>query len=417
MKYKWCFSIIAVIILVMATTGCYKYGGETDNLTADDIFEEDQGEEVEAEEETESPLSKILERKAAEEAEEEESEDEESQEEEMEEEIAEEEEKDDNSIPKKIVKEGELVSFTNLEKTDADGDKITYTFTEPLDDDGEWQTEEGDAGEYIVTITASDGKTEVLQKVMIVVEGLNSKPVITINDVTVEEGETVKLKPKVTDADGDSLEIEYSGWMDSDTYKTTFDDVGVYTVTIKASDGKTTVSKDVIVTVEEKNRPPVLENIDDITVDEGDKVVIEAEAEDPDKDLITYTYSEPVDDDGEWRTEEGDAGEYIITVTASDGELKDSQGVLITVVSSNMPPTLEIDDILVQLGDTVKLDPDAEDPEGEDVEITYSGWMTSDEKEADEAGEFEVIVTASDGDKETSKTITVTVNTPPQIIL
>ena len=38
----------------------------------------------------------------------------------------------DSSLPRKEVKEGELVSFPNLKAVDPDGDPITYTFTAPL---------------------------------------------------------------------------------------------------------------------------------------------------------------------------------------------------------------------------------------------------------------------------------------------
>ena len=311
------------------------------------------------------------------------------------------------------MKEGDLVDFSNLKATDSDGDALSYTYSSPIDSSGKWQTEEGDAGEYLVTITASDGKSEVSQKVMIVVESLNRKPVVAVKDITVEEGETVKIVPQVIDEDGDSVTLEYSGWMDSDTYTTTSDDAGVYTVKLKVSDGKLTVFKDITITVTNKNSAPVLADVPDVEVVEGEKVIMDYKANDPDGDLITFRFTDPVDDDGEWQTEEGDAGEYLVTVTASDGELKDTQGVLITVVKANAAPTIYIEDVLVQLGDTVTLVPEVDDADGDDVTVAYSGWMTTNTKLAEESGEYEVVVTASDGIQEVSVTIVVEVNTPP----
>ena len=283
MKYKIWFSVIAVVAIMLAVSGCYKFGEGNDNISVSDIFEEsgdtgednaiEDGGELEAEEE--SALAKILKERAedevaeTEEAEVEEEEVEEEVEIEIEGEVTTEEEddsEDKSTIPTKTVKEGELVSFASLKATDADGDSITYTYSEPLDDSGEWQTEEGDAGKYIVTITASDGKSEVSQKIMIVVKALNNEPVVNVEDITVQEGDTVNIEPEVIDADNDPITIEYSGWMESDTYETTSDDAGVYTVTITVSDGKTTVSKDVIVTVEDRNRAPVLSEIKDIKI-------------------------------------------------------------------------------------------------------------------------------------------------------
>lgn len=444
MKYKLILGFLALAVLMLALTGCYKLseemGAVSDALTDNVEESEDSGmdaltgrfvEEAEgAEAETESALLKILnnelegEEAAVEESVEEEApveevvvetaeDDEAVIEEVVEEEVVEETPEEDSSMPKKVVTEGDLVDFSNLKATDADGDAITYTFSSPLDNTGKWQTEEGDAGEYVVTITASDGKGEVSQKVMILVEALNNKPVVVVDDITVEEGEEVKIVPQVSDEDGDSLTMEYSGWMESDTYTTTFDDAGVYTVKLKVSDGKIIVLTDIIVTVENKNRAPVLANVPDVEVVEGEMVVLDPKADDPDADLITFMFSDLLDNSGEWETAEGDAGEYLVTVTASDGDLKDTQGVLVTVIRANVAPTLSIEDVLVNVGDTVQLEPSVEDADGDDVTLTYSGWMETDTKLAEEAGEYEVVVTVSDGMEETSKTVVVVVNTPP----
>jgi len=45
-------------------------------------------------------------------------------------------------------------------------------------------------------------------------------------------------------------------------------------------------------------------------VKEGDFVNIHAKAIDPDNDDITYTYSEPLDNKGEWQTTLDDAGDF-----------------------------------------------------------------------------------------------------------
>ena len=80
-------------------------------------------------------------------------------------------------VAKKIVREGELVKL-DLKATDEDGDELTYTFTEPLSEKGEWQTKEGDKGEYTTEITVSDGKSEITKKLLIVVKEVNNEPVV-----------------------------------------------------------------------------------------------------------------------------------------------------------------------------------------------------------------------------------------------
>ncbi|MBW2968375.1 hypothetical protein KY362_07890, partial [Candidatus Woesearchaeota archaeon] len=147
-----------------------------------------------------------------------------------------------------------------IKATDPDGDPLTYEFTAPLNSEGKWQTRGGDAGVYYSDITVSDGKTEVEKRVKIIVEPKNNKPVLQfIPNVDVREGETVVLSPKATDADGDRLTYSYSGWMSSNTKETGYRDAGVHKVTVSVTDGISTVSQEVTVTVKDVNREPDVE--------------------------------------------------------------------------------------------------------------------------------------------------------------
>ncbi|MBW2963846.1 PKD domain-containing protein [Candidatus Woesearchaeota archaeon] len=165
----------------------------------------------------------------------------------------------EEDLPTLTVQEGELVKLT-VKATDDDGDKLTYDFGSPLNSDGKWQTRSGDAGAYYPEIKVSDGKTTVTKKIKIVVEPLNNKPVLQfIPNIEVNEGETVTISAKATDRDGDRLTYSYSGWMTSSTYKTDYSDSGVHKVTVSVSDGISTVSQEVTVTVKDVNRPPTVE--------------------------------------------------------------------------------------------------------------------------------------------------------------
>ncbi|HIH23542.1 TPA: hypothetical protein HA251_00755 [Candidatus Woesearchaeota archaeon] len=87
---------------------------------------------------------------------------------------------------------------------------------------------------------------------------LNTAPVLkTISDVTVKEGETIKLPISAIDREGDKLITTISGWMTGDTYKTTYDDAGSYTVKVTVTDGVFNTTQVVKVTVIDQNRPPV----------------------------------------------------------------------------------------------------------------------------------------------------------------
>ena len=325
-------------------------------------------------------------------------------------------------IPKKVVTEGDLVSFPNLRASDPDGDQVTYTFDLPLDSKGEWQTMPGDAGNYLTTITASDGQNKVEQKVLIVVNQKNNPPSVTglSAQMVVDEGDTIRIRPIVSDPDGDEVTVRYSGWMKNSTYKTTYDDSGRFAVFVTASDGITEVTKEIEVVVNNVNRAPVLEGIDDLKVEIGDTVILKPKAQDPDSDEIVFSFTEPFDQGGRYTAVSGEKGTYQVTVTASDGKEMDKATFTLTVGTPNLPPVFEsLDDIEVSEGETVRISPCATDPEGEQVTFTYSGWMTSSVYSTTykDSGNYEVTVVASDGVNEVRQTILVTVNDinrPPQ---
>ena len=249
----------------------------------------------------------------------------------------------DTSLPTKVVEEGEIVSFPNLQATDPDGDEITYTYSQPLDENGEWQTGVGDAGEYTATITASDGVNEVTQRGRIIVESDNRAPEIDpISDMTVEAGELVDVQVDVTDPDGDTLEVEYSEPISLDgTWQTEEGDEGIYQIEVTASDGELQSIESFQLTVVSGNEPPAMSDIPDKSVDEGETVTFDPEVIDPDGDEVTITYSGWMDS-STYQTDYDDAGTHLVTVTASDGVHEVSQDVTVTVRDVNRAPEFNI---------------------------------------------------------------------------
>ena len=79
-----------------------------------------------------------------------------------------------------------------------------------------------------------------------------------------------------------------------------------------------------------------------VVVQETDLISLVPKAEDPDKDaILAFTFTSPLNDDGEWQTTYGDSGEYTVTVTVSDGELATSRDVLIIVNKKEESPTID----------------------------------------------------------------------------
>ncbi len=67
-----------------------------------------------------------------------------------------------------------------------------------------------------------------------------------------------------------------------------------------------------------------------VVVKEGELVNLKPKAKTHDVEL-TYTFSEPLDEEGKWQTEAGDAGEYEIKIVASDGESTVTKKVVVVV--------------------------------------------------------------------------------------
>ena len=249
-----------------------------------------------------------------------------------------------------IVEETDLVSLVPKAE-DPDKDKLEFTFSSPLNQNGEWQTTYGDAGEYTVTITVSDGELTTSKDVLIIVNKKEETPTIDSfmpdkNTVTVDETNTIDFSAKASDLNKDKLSytwkldgIEVSN-KDSFDYETTYNDAGSHTVKVTVSDGALSTDNLWSVTVNNVNRKPVLEKIPDIKVKETETVKLSPKAIDPDGDKITFNMSDPVGNDGVWNTTYEDAGTYTVTVTASDGIDEASQEVNIVVENVNRPPMI-----------------------------------------------------------------------------
>ena len=329
-----------------------------------------------------------------------------------------------DGLPVKRVVEGDLVNFPNLKAMDPDGDTITYTFTAPLDATGRWQTREGDAGEHVITITASDGKNEVAQQVKIIVETKNKAPTITLSspkEIKVNEGDAVSIEVEARDPDEDPVTLTFSGWMEGATRTTTYDDAGTHTVIITASDGSKETTEEVKVIVANVNRAPELGELVDLKVTEGDEIKVDAETTDADGDEVTITFSAPLGaQDGVWTTKQGDSGSYEVEVTATDGDKETKRTFKITVQSLNKAPLISLASTTINVdeGETVMIDADITDEENDELTITYSGWMTSDtyQTDYDDAGTHAVTITVTDGINTVTEEVSVIVadmNRPP----
>jgi len=146
--------------------------------------------------------------------------------------------------------------------TDPNGDKVTIKVSDPLTS-GNWITDYTSSGEYAITVTASDGELNSVASFLLTVTDVNVPPQISnLTDLSVKEGGLVSLNPIVTDLDKDKVKVTISEPVGDDgIWQTTYVSHGVYTLTVTADDGKDKVTKNVKITVEDVNMPPVIEDI------------------------------------------------------------------------------------------------------------------------------------------------------------
>jgi len=279
----------------------------------------------------------------------------------------------------------------------------------------------------------------------------NHAPVLAdIGDQSISENEPFSLIITATDADQDALTYSVAAPLPSGAsfdattatfdWTPTFDQEGNYYVTFIVDDGKETDSEEIVITVGNVNRPPVLEAIGNQTVDEMQKLDLTISATDPDGDALTFTitgkpacatFADNLNGtaDFSWTPGYDEAGIYpTVAIEVSDGDLPDNETIQITVKNINRAPQLinpgnSIPDIVVDETDTAVMRPEQyyEDPDGDQLTFSYSAhfdnlgkWITT----YDDAGAYTVTVSISDGiapDIEQSIQVTVNnVNRPPE---
>jgi len=157
----------------------------------------------------------------------------------------------------------------------------------------------------------------------------------TVPNILVHEGDAVTITANATDPDGDAItysvnDSRFTQDANIFTWQTSFDDAGVYTVTVAAKDSTLMDTQEVQVTVLDKNQPPLLQPLGQIEAGIGDTIIIIPFASDPDGDQLTYQYSGWMTA-SVYTTKPGDEGTHTVTVTVSDGEFSVSGNTTIIV--------------------------------------------------------------------------------------
>ena len=344
--------------------------------------------------------------------------------------------------------------------TDADGDLLIYSFMDvpswsTIDENVLSGTPHSEDDDFTFLLIVSDGELSDTMTVNIVVHNINQTPVISpIGNQSVNEEESLTLSITATDLDGDDISLSTTTLPSNATFTDNSDGTGTFTfspnhtqsgeysVTFTASDGSFSDEETIIITVVNVNREPVLSQIDNQSLNEGESLTIPITSTDPDGDNITLstttlpsnaTFTDNSDGTGtlSFSPDFTQSKEYTIIFTASDGDLSDDETITITVIGVNQPPVLSpIGNQSLNEGESLTIPITSTDPDGDNITLSTttlpSNATFTDNSDGTgtlafspdftQSKEYTIVFTASDGDLSDDETITITVidvNQPP----
>lgn len=297
-----------------------------------------------------------------------------------------------DSIRDVAVNENEVVK---LELPDFEKYGLKYTISEPVGSSNEWKTGYDNAGTYDVRVHAEGKRFSKTKTVKVTVNDIDRLPMFeNIESKFVKENDELKIILKANDPDND--EINFSAdklpegaklegniftWMPSyDTVKkenfidNIIDKFRIlsksFYIQFAANSKDKKVVQNVIVTVKDVNRAPVVEDMEPIQINEGEALRITPKAYDIDGDKISLKYSGFMGTNT-FQSKLGDAGTYYVDVTASDGLLETSKPVKIIINHVNRAPVFnKIKEVKAFEGDSIAVLLNAYDPDGDELSFS-----------------------------------------------
>ena len=262
------------------------------------------------------------------------------------------------------------------------------------------------SGTYNITLTVINGFgfSTTLERQITVnqIPNLNS-----LSDKTVDVNHELNFTVVGYDPDGDTLTYSASNLPEGANFNPTtgvfnwtptIDQVGTYQVTFTASDGNSTISKTITITVNKGNTAPTLDTIPNKTVNENEQLNFTVVGQDNEGNTLTYSANNlptganfnSTTGEFTWTPTYDQTGTYHLTFTVSDGTLTDSKETTITVNDVDVTaPTVTADptggnyttaqNVTLNSDDstaTIYYTTDGSDPTTSSTRSTYTGSIT-----------------------------------------
>lgn len=250
-----------------------------------------------------------------------------------------------------------------------------------------WTPDFTAAGQHQIYVQASDGQLRPQWRIPIDVWQNDRAPVWrALPDRTVAELQRVSFLVEATDADGDVLTYSmvsapFGASFDparrAFEWTPTFAQQGVHTVTFRVSDGNLTTNEDVLVTVTNVNRPPIVGLTSSPVVLANRTLAAALNVSDPDGDALRVRAAEARDGlafDGtllRWRPTPDQVGVHNLTLLVDDGTATVT-GYVVVEVAPNQAPTITLQaPSRTETGDLAVFSSFASDPEGAAVRYAW----------------------------------------------
>ena len=324
-------------------------------------------------------------------------------------------------------KEGQVLTIP-VQATDADGDKLIYWVNNlppgaTFDEQHQaliWTPGFGAAGTYTnVTFVVSDGLHQVSETTTVVIAPTPQAPtLLKPSDFVANEGVPIRIALQATDPDGKPLtyssdNLPPGSFLDPNTgvfeWTPDYTQHGLFNVPFTVSNGEASTTQSSTIVVNNVNAAPVFQNLDLFQGPEGQQIQFRVQAFDPDNptfqppdraadgslvhaDLniptVTYTLSgvpngATFDPDTllfTWTPGYGDAGQHVVTITATDNgdntgqPLSATQSVTFNVLNVNRAPQVApITSQSVDHDTVLQIPVSAVDPDGDPLKLVAIG--------------------------------------------
>ncbi|MEM9158679.1 MAG: putative Ig domain-containing protein [Verrucomicrobiota bacterium] len=323
-----------------------------------------------------------------------------------------------------------------------------------------WTPQAGDVGTETITFRVSDsgndgaGAIESDTLVLdIVVQSQNAAPVVEAVPIqTLFEGSPYSLQIAASDPDGHeltytALDLPRGASVDPESgalsWTPDFAQAGSYSITVVASDGSLSASREIVLDVENVNRAPTFATLPALTAQEGIETVFAIVASDLDGDTLSIRVDGSLPNGASFDVSTGtvvwtpgfdQAGDYVFRFEASDPDgASVATEVSVSVGNVNRNPVLpDLSGRVVVIGETFELALQASDPDSGQI-LSYSLEDAPDGATFDEAtgvfvwtplaiqaGEYSLRFSATDGEANDSQSLRLVVSEeliPPSVFI